>query len=274
VPAFDAPLVLDTIERFQCTYTFGLPSMVQLLIEEQARKPRQISSLGTFLAGGDAVPETLQQRFRALFGVPLREIFGMTEIGPGMLNPADAIRSGSLGKPFDRVEVRVVDGDGKDVAAGQIGELAVRSPAKFVGYWDYPTATQEAVRDGWFYTGDFARRDADGYLWFEGRKKEIIVRDGINISPQEVEEALYRHPAVLEVGVIGLPDRVPARGEQVVAFVSLRHGMVADQKDLMECALRHLADFKVPQRIVFADSLPKGITGKVQRRALKEASLT
>ena len=273
VPAFDAPLVLDTIERFQCTYTFGLPSMVQLLVEEQTRKPRQVSSLRTFLSGGDAVPESLQQRFRALFGVPLREIFGMTEIGPGMLNPADAIRSGSLGKPFDRVEVRVVDGSCKDVADGEIGELAVRSPASFVGYWDHPAATQEAFRDGWLYTGDFARRDADGYLWFAGRKKEIIVRDGINIAPQEVEEALYRHPAVLEVGVIGLPDPVRARGEQVVAFVSLRHGMVADQKDLMECALRHLADFKVPQRIVFADSLPKGITGKVQRRALKQASL-
>jgi long-chain acyl-CoA synthetase len=274
VPAFDAPLVLDTIERFQCTYTFGLPPMVQLLIEEQARKPRQVSSLGTFLAGGDAVPETLQQRFRAVFGVPLREVFGMTEIGPGTLNPADAIRSGSLGKPFDRVEVRVVDVDGKDVADGQIGEMAVRSPANFVGYWDHPAATQEAVRDGWLYTGDLARRDADGYLWFEGRKKEIIVRDGLNISPQEVEEALYRHPAVLEVAVIGLPDSVPARGEQVVAFVSLRHGMVADRKDLMECALQRLADFKVPQKIVFLDSLPKGITGKVQRRALKEASLT
>jgi long-chain acyl-CoA synthetase len=273
VPAFDAPLVLDTIERFQCTYTFGLPSMVQLLIEEQARKPRQVSSLGTFLAGGDAVPESLQQRFRALFGVPLREVYGMTEIGGGMLNPADAIRPGSLGKPFDRVEVRVVDVNGKDVADGQIGEMAVRSPAKFVGYWDNAAATQEAVRDGWLYTGDLARRDADGYLWFEGRKKEIIVRDGLNISPQEVEEALYGYPAVLEVAVIGLPDSVPARGEQVVAFVALRHGMVADAKDLREFAVERLADFKVPQKIVFVDSLPKGITGKVQRRALKEASV-
>jgi long-chain acyl-CoA synthetase len=268
--AFDAPAVLDTVERFHCTFAFALPSMVQLLIEEQARQPRQVSSLRNFLAGGDAVPEIIQQRFRVLFGIPIREAYGMTEIGPGICNPANTIRSGSLGKPLVGVEVRVVDSNNNDAADGQIGEMAVRGPANFVGYWGDPTATQEAVRGGWLYTGDLARRDAEGYLWFEGRKKEIIVRDGLNISPQEVEEAIYRHPAVLEVAVIGLPDSVPARGEQVVAFVALRHGMVADQRDLRECALQRLADFKVPQKIVFMDSLPKGITGKVQRRTVKE----
>jgi acyl-CoA synthetase (AMP-forming)/AMP-acid ligase II len=210
VQAFDAPLVPDTIERFQCTYTFGLPSMVQLLIEEQARKLREGSSVGTFLAGGDAVPETLQQRFRALFGVPPPRSLPNDRNGSRNVEPADTIRSGSLGKPFDRVEVRVVDVHVNVVADGQIGETPVRSPANFIGYRDHPAATREAVRNGWFYTGDLARRDTDGYLWFEGRKKEIIVRDGINISPQEVEEALYRHPAVLEVAVIGLPDSVPS----------------------------------------------------------------
>ena len=107
------------------------------------------------------------------------------------------------------------------------------------------------------------------YFWFEGRKKEIIVRDALNISPQEVEDALYRHPAVLEVAVVGLPDPVPARGEQIVAFVSLRDGMFADGRDLIACALERLADFKVPQKIVFTDSLPKGVTGKVQRRTVR-----
>lgn len=130
VPAFDAPIVLDTIERFHCTFAFGLPSMAQLLIEEQARKPRQISSLRYFIAGGDAVPEIIQHRFRGLFGIPVCEGYGMTEIGPAIVNPADAIRSGSLGKPPIGVDVRVVDSNNNDAAAGQIGEMAVRSPVQ------------------------------------------------------------------------------------------------------------------------------------------------
>ncbi|HZW79378.1 MAG TPA: AMP-binding protein, partial [Candidatus Deferrimicrobiaceae bacterium] len=189
VTAFDAPLVLDLIERFQVTYAFALPSMVQAMIEEQARKPRQVRSLRSFLAAGDRVPVSTQQRFQSLFGISVREGFGMTEMCPSMANPADAIRSGSLGKPLPGVKARVVDAEGEDAFDGQIGELILRSPAKFAGYWDDPAATREAVRDGWLHTGDLVRRDADGYLWFEGRKKEIIIRDGVNISPQEVEEA-------------------------------------------------------------------------------------
>jgi long-chain acyl-CoA synthetase len=208
LPTFDAPLVLDLIERFECSCTFGLPSMLQLLIEEQARKPREVRSLRTFFAGGDCVPVSTQERFQALLGIPVRETYGMTETGPSAVNPAHAIRSGSLGKPLDGVEVRVVDSDGKDVPDGKIGEIAVRSPAIFAGYWNDPVATSEVLRDGWLHSGDLARRDADGYLWFEGRKKEIIVRDGLNISPQEVEEAIYDHPAVLELQSSEYPIRL------------------------------------------------------------------
>jgi long-chain acyl-CoA synthetase len=270
VPTFDAPLVLDLIERFQVTYAFGLPSMVQAMIEEQARKPRQVHCLRNFVGAGDSVPVSTQERFQSLFGIPVREGFGMTEIGPAIANPTDAIRSGSLGKAIQGVEIRVVNAEGEDVSDGQIGEMAVRSPARFAGYWDDPAATRGAVRDGWLYTGDLARRDADGYLWFEGRKKEIIIRDGVNISPQEVEEAIYNHPAVLEVAVIGLPDPVGAHGERVLAFVSLRDGLVVDEQELRDHARQLLTDIKVPERFVFRTNLPKGLTGKVARRALKE----
>ncbi len=136
VQALDAPLVLDSIERFQCSCTFGLPSMVQLLLEEQARKPQDVRSLRTFIARGDCVPVSTQERFHALFGIPVREAYGMTETGPSAFNPAHAIRSGSLGKAPDGVEVRVVDSDSKDVSDGKIGEIAVRSPANFAGYRD------------------------------------------------------------------------------------------------------------------------------------------
>jgi long-chain acyl-CoA synthetase len=270
VPSFDAGLVLDMIERFQCTYTLGLPVMAQSLVEEQGRNPRRVHSLRTFFAGGDSVPTMVQQRFQSLFGIPLREAYGMTETGLSLGNPADFIRPGSLGKPADGVDVRVVDSRGVEVPEGQTGEIAVRSPANCTGYWDDPAATQDTLRGGWLHTGDLAHRDADGYFWFDGRKKEIIVRDGLNISPQEVEEVLYDHAAVLEVAAIGAPDPLPARGEQVVAFVSLREGMVATESELKAYASERLADFKVPAKIIFSESLPKGITGKIQRRALKE----
>jgi long-chain acyl-CoA synthetase len=241
--------------------------MIQGLIEEQTRKPRDVSSLRTFLAGGDSVPTTTQEQFRHLFAVALREGHGMTEIGATLVNPAKLIRPGSLGQPLEDVQARLVGADGKDVRDGLIGELLLRSPAMFTGYWDDPAATAEAVTKGWMRTGDLCRRDMEGYYWFEGRKKEIIVRGGSDISPQEVEEAIYAHPAVAEVGVVGTPDGI--YGERLVAFVSLRSGAVVKEHELKEHARRRLADHKVPGSFVFLEMLPKGPAGRVQRRALK-----
>jgi long-chain acyl-CoA synthetase len=271
--AFDASHVLDLIERFQCTCTFGLPSMVHLLLQEQTLRPRQVRSIRTFMVGGDSVPLSTQEHFQKQFGIALRECLGMTETGLTICNPARAIRPGSLGRVIDGVEVKVVDSKGKEMPDGQTGELIVRSPVNLAGYWENPVATKEALRDGWLFTGDLVRRDSDGYLWFEGRKKQIIVRDGFNISPQEVEEAIYTHPAVLEAGVIGMPDSVEARGQRVLAFVALREGYVTNEDELREHARRRLADLKVPDKIVFLDKLPKGISGKIQRSALKELEM-
>jgi long-chain acyl-CoA synthetase len=133
-------------------------------------------------------------------------------------------------------------------------------------------ATEETLREVWLYTGDLVRIDADGYFWFMGRKKEIIIRAGSNISPQEVEEALYQHPAVLQAGVIGKPH--PVCGEQVVAFVCLREGQSVGEQQLMDFARKHLADYKTPERILFLPDLPKGPTGKVLRRVLKELAVS
>jgi len=274
VRTFEASLVLNLIERFQCGFVFALPSMVQFLIEEQVRQPRNIGSLRTLIAAGDAVPTAVHERFQSVFGFQLREGYGMTEIGPSIVNPLTGNRPGSLGQTIPEVEVRIVDSNGVDLPNGQIGEIITKSPAIFVEYWDNPAATQAAFEDGWFRTGDLARRDADGYYWFEGRKKEIIIRDAINISPQEIEEAFYDHPAVLEAAIIGTPDPVPARGEQIVAFVALRKGLTAGLEELKDHVRLRLADYKVPERIVFIESLPKGITDKIQRRALKEMVAT
>jgi len=162
----------------------------------------------------------------------------------------------------------VADLTGKIVSEGQCGELQVQSLANCVGYWDDPEATAAAFDDGWLRTGDLVRRDTDGFFWFEGRVKQIIIRGGSNISPQEVEEALYHHPAVLEAGVIGVPD--PVHGEKVIAFVALRDGFTAGEQELRDLVRSRIADYKTPERILFLPSLPKGLTGKVQRRELRD----
>jgi long-chain acyl-CoA synthetase len=272
LPAFDPAAMLDHIERFACTWALGLPAMMQLLVLEQERQPRDVRSMRHWLAGGDTVPVSLQEKFPRLFGLPLQEGYAMTESLVITWNRVHAIRPGSIGTVADAAEARVVGMTGAPVPDGEIGEMAVRSPANFLGYWEDPAATAAAVQDGWLLTGDLVRREADGYFWFAGRRKELIIRGGSNISPQEVEETLYRHPSILEVGVFGMPD--PIYNERVVACVSLREGCLADQQELRDFARERLADYKVPEQIVFLPLLPKGLTGKVQRRALKEMAAT
>ncbi len=271
IPLFDAAQTLDLIERWRCSYMITLPAMLRFVVEEQARHPRDVGSMRVCLAGGDTVPVTLQENFRRWFGAPVREMFGMTETVPVTCIPADAPRIGSMGVAVDSVETRVADLTGKVLGDGEVGELQVQSPANCVGYWNDPVATANTFDHGWLRTGDLVRRDADGYFWFEGRVKQIIVRGGSNISPQEVEEALYHHPAVLEVGVIGKPD--PVHGEKVVAFVALREGLTAAEQELRDFVRARIADYKTPERIVFLPALPKGLTGKVQRRDLKEVAI-
>jgi long-chain acyl-CoA synthetase len=272
LPVFDAAHSLDLIDRWRCSYLFILPAMLQFVVEEQSRCPRDVSSISLCLAGGDTVPVSLQKRFGDLFGASVRELYGMTETVPVTCIREGALRAGSVGPALDIVETRVVDLAGNVVADGEIGELQVLSPANCVGYWDDPHATAATFDNGWLRTGDLVKRDADNFFWFAGRAKQIIIRGGSNISPQEVEEALYRHPAVLEAGVIGLPD--PLHGEKVIAFVALRDGFAAGEEELIELARKRIADYKTPERILFLPVLPKGLTGKVQRRALKNIALS
>ena len=271
LPGFHPGAVLDAIERHGGTCAITLPALMQMLVEEQVRHPRRVGTVSFGAAGGDAVPLALQNGFQAAFGVPLLECYAMTESLPISRIPAGAQRPGSMGVAPEGVAVLILDPLGRELAEGETGELVVRSAANCLGYWNDPEATRDLFRGGWLHTGDLASRDAEGYLWFKGRIKQIIVRAGSNVSPQEVEEALYRHPAVLEAGVVGQPDAL--YGEVVVAYAVLRAGMTASEEELREFAREGLADYKVPERIVFFDALPKGLTGKVDRRRLKELTL-
>lgn len=268
LPTFDPAGLLDLVEKRRCTFTIALPAGMQFVAAEQERCPRDLSSMRNWLSGGDTVPVSLQQRWNRLCDCPLIEGYAMSESLVIAFNPSSANRPGSFGLPAAKVELRTLDFDGTPVPDGEIGELAVRSPANFVGYWNDPEATKRTLVDGWLRTGDLGRRDREGYFWFEGRRKELIIRGGSNISPQEIEEALLQHPLVMEAGVAGAPDDV--YGERVVAFVALREGRSISETELREFTRQRLADYKVPEFIFFLPNLPKGPTGKVQRRALRD----
>ena len=269
LPTGSAPqTILQTLEQHRCTFTLALPFQCMALVECQTATPYDISSEMLFWVGGGTVPVALQEQFMRSFSLSLHEFLAMTESAPITWNQPGKIRTGSIGVPLEGVLLRVVDAGGNEVKPGDVGELTVKSPGTTIGYWNNPEATAESLRDGWLYSGDLVTQDAEGYYWFAGRKKELIVRGGSNISPQEVEAVLYQHPAVAEAGVIGIPDET--WGEVVVAYVARQEGVSATEAELIEFAKEQIATHKVPEKVFFLPSLPKSAVGKVQRRALKE----
>lgn len=272
LPAFSPAQALDLIEKHRCGITLAHPVLVTLLLEEQARRQRDMSSVKLFFAGGDSVPVALQARARALLKLDIMEGLAMTEAGTIIRNRLGTpVRPGSIGVELEGIEVRLVDPLGNPVPDNTPGELLIRGKAVCAGYWRDEAATRAAFRDGWFHTGDLLSRDADGYYWFRGRKKEIIIHGSVNVSPQEVEEALCAHPAVLAAGVVGLPDEM--WGEQVVAAVILREGCTASEAELRDYAKKHLMEHKVPGHVVFMSSLPEKPNEKIDRKSLKEQLL-
>jgi long-chain acyl-CoA synthetase len=258
---------LDAIAQWNCTYLFGLPVMFRLLLEAQLSAPRNVSSARSCWCGGDSVQPALQNGFQRSFS-PICEVYGATEITPMSWNRPGDIRVGSIGAPGDEIEFRLADSRGGDVEPGQVGEIYVRGPHLMKGYWQDTDATSAAFDRGWFRTGDLGRQDADGYYWFAGRKKEIIVHGGSNISPQEVEAVLQEHTSVAEVAVVGRPH--PIWGEAVVAHVVLQPGQRLEEADLIAFARERLAEYKLPETVIFRSDLPKGLTGKLERRVLRE----
>ena len=267
IPRFEPLFVVDQLRRHSVSIFGGLPVMLNALVHVPGPPSMELPAMRACAAGGDAVPTELQRRFKARFGVDITEGCGMTEVQPYTANPIGGLgKAGSIGRPAQGATLRLVDAFGEDVPQGEEGEVLVRSNAMTIGYWNDPEATAATITDGWLRTGDLARVDEDGYYWFVGRKKEIIIRGGSNISPLEVEEALYQHPAVREVGVVGVPDA--AFGEIVAAFIALK--AAATEDELKTFLAPRMAAYKIPERIYFVPDLPKGLTGKVQRKSLKE----
>lgn len=264
--SFDANEVLDTIERYSCTWYFGFPAQYAAMLDCQQQEPRNLRSLHVCLTAGDVCPIDLQQRVTSTFGVPLYNQWGATE-APGCMRCG--LRPGPVVRIAEGVQVRLIDDHGNDVADGEIGELLLRGPSIFDGYWNDPRATAESLKDGWYHTGDLMHRAGEDELMFVSRKKDIIIRGGTNISPIEVEQAIVAsHIAVEEAAAVGMPD--PALGQCVLGFVKLANG--ADEAvilEILENLRTRLAAYKIPERLIMVDALPRNAMSKIDRKALQ-----
>ncbi len=265
---YDGDEVLPLLLEHRPTVLCMLPAALMNLVRDHGATREAFSSLRLCRGGGDKVPAELEAEFTALTGFPIDEGYGMTEIGLATLNPpSGTMKLGSIGRPVPGFAMSIRDEDGTELGTGEEGRLWVRTRSATVGYWRNPDATTELFRDGWLDTGDVVKADEDGYLWFRGRKKQIIVHDGSNVCPQEVEEALLEHPALEAAGVIGVHDLI--HGENVRAYVTLRDG--ADRpkaQDLIRFA-RGRIGYKAPEEIEVLDEMPLNATGKIDRTALK-----
>jgi long-chain acyl-CoA synthetase len=274
LPRFDGAQALDLLVKEKCTIFMGVPTMYVGLVEA-AKSSEQRPTLKSALSGGAALPVPLLEKFNEVFGTQVLEGYGLTETSPvATFNQIGfEPRPGTVGKQIWGVEVEVAKAEVDDrielLPTGELGEIVVRGHNVFKGYLNKPEATASAIVDGWFRTGDLGTKDDEGYVTIVDRKKDMVIRGGYNIYPREVEEALLRHPAVGQVAVIGVPD--PQYGEEVCAVVVKDpEGGEISEEELSAWSKTKLAAYKYPRRVIFADSLPLGPSGKVLKRELVE----
>ncbi len=271
----DTAALLDIVERHRVTVFPLVPTMAQSIIAFPGIGARRLRSLQVCLSGSAPLPEDTLARFEELTGARLFEGYGLTETSPlTHCNPLYGLRkTGTIGVPVSDTDARLVDpaDAARQVAPGEVGELAVRGPQVMAGYWQRPDETAAVLRDGWFLTGDLASRDEDGYFRIVGRKKEMIIVGGYKVYPDDVDRVLAGHPAVADSATIGVPNH--RLGEIVKSFVVLRPGASAGEADLMAHCRRHLAAYKVPREIELRASLPRSAVLKVLRRELLREEL-
>ncbi|MGN6166601.1 MAG: class I adenylate-forming enzyme family protein [Solirubrobacteraceae bacterium] len=267
----DAHELLPLLREQQPTVLAMLPAALMALVRDHDLRPHDFASLRICRAGSDKVSTELLTEFAEAAGFPIVEGYGMTEVGLATLNPPSGVnKPGSIGRPASGVSITLRDDHGDPVAPGTIGRIFIRSRSRMVGYWNAPTATEQVVSDEWLDSGDLAHTDDDGYLWFFGRKKQLIVHDGSNISPFEVEDALLEHPDVGLAGVVGIHDTV--HGENVRAYVTLREGAARPSGADLMVFCRERVGYKAPEEVVFLDTIPLNPSGKVDRVALKRVA--
>ncbi len=272
--AFEAERVVGEIERSQVTTLWMAPSMVRAVLDLPGVEDRDLSSVRLLIGGGEKMPIPFIDRLQRAFpSAWFADAYGLTETVSGdTFLDRNATRSkvGSVGRPCQYLELDIWDEDGAPVSAGERGEVVLRGPKVFKGYWRDPDATAAAFKGGWFHTGDIGLRDDDGYLYIVDRLKDMIVSGGENIASSEVERVIYEHEAVVEAAVVGRPD--DRWGEVPVAYVVVNSPGATTPEDIIGHCREQLARFKVPKAVVFVDALPRNPSGKVLKRELRDRS--
>ena len=275
---------MTLVETESVTRAMMVPTMLKQLMEHEEFPDRNLSSLQVITYGAAPMPvEVITKAIEVFPGTRFINAFGQTESASTitMLTPEDHViegspaeraiklkRLGSIGRALGDTEVKIFDEDGSEQPVDEVGEIVARGPRVMKGYWKAEEATNSTIRNGWLYTGDIGYMDEAGYIFLSGRAKDIIIRAGENISPEQVEATLHSHPAIDEAAVIGVPD--PQWGETVRAIVALKAGAQATEADIIEHCRGQLASFKKPESVIFVDSLPRNPLGKVLKRVLRD----
>jgi long-chain acyl-CoA synthetase len=271
---FDPTRALELIERYKVRYLPAVPTMLMYLLQHPERPRRDLSSLSRIISGGAALPERLRQEVERVFQCRIDQGYGLSEsasvaTGYEVERP---YRAGSVGVASPGVDISIRDDQDQPLALGENGEICLKGLNIMTGYWRDPAATKEILKEGWLNTGDIGFLDEEGYLFITDRKKDLIIKGGENISPREIEEAFYLHPAVAEAAVVGVPDAI--YGEEICAVLQLKVGAQAIEEDLRLHVAQYVTKFKVPSRVVFQPMLPKNMTGKILKYKIRAQLLS
>lgn len=265
--AFSPKETLAAIKKNQVTIMFGVPPMYNYL--SRLGEAGDLQDVRVFVSGGAALPQKVATQFQQKYGTAILEGYGLSEASPVVaLNPDHKTKFCSIGRSLPGLRARVVNSRGETLPPGEVGELIVRGPSIMQGYYNLPLETSRALRNGWLHTGDLAYQDIDGYFFIVDRLKDMIIINGENVYPREIEELLYAFPGIIEAAVIGKPDKL--RGEAICAYIALEEGIVFDRKAVRNYLQPLLAAYKMPRDIVQVDALPKNKTGKIMKRLLRE----
>jgi long-chain acyl-CoA synthetase len=269
---FVPQMVLENIARYRANSFSGVPTMFAMLLNDPEIDNYDLSSLRICFCSSAPLSLSLLRRFEERTNAIITEGYGLTEATALVTsNPIDAQRkAGSVGVPI-RCEVRVVDENDNDAPVGQVGEIIIRGKNVMKGYYNNPKATAEAMKSGWLHTGDMGKYDSDGYLYVVDRKKDLIITGGFNIYPAEVENVIFKHPAVAMATVIGVPDEI--KGEIAKAYIVLKEGQKVTEKEMIDFCRERIAVYKAPRAVEFREALPTTPTGKILKRALRNEVL-
>ncbi len=271
-PRFEIESVFAAIDKYKPTNFPGVPTLYNAIRANPDVKNHDLKSIRVCISGAAALPLEVQTQFEKLTGGKLVEGYGLTETSPvATCNPINGTRKvGSIGLPLPDTQVKIVDPENprRDLPVGEVGEVAIKGPQVFRGYWNRADETSKVLFDGWFTTGDIGKQDDDGYFYIVERKKDMINVGGFKVFPRDVEEVLFKHPKIQDASVVGVKDEYS--GEAPKAFVVLKPGQTATVQEILDFCGQNLAKFKVPKSVEFRDALPKTIIGKVLRRTLQE----